>query len=1109
MYFCDLPLGRRTKAQSISIPPIKQIQMQAGMSSVNLAEQDGATRSQVRTSGLRWKLAAAITLLTAVVMTGCLGLSTPPSSTALSFAQPNVSFGSVSVGKTKTFTQTVTNVMPAAASTGGLAPLPNTITILQISSSSSSFSVQGITLPITLSPGQSVSFKIAFAPKSSGKQSGALTISTGQTDPIALPLEGMGATPGSLSASAGTLSFGSIQTGTTSSIQETLTNPGTSTITISAISASGSGFSVNGVSAPITLAAGQSVSFNTRFSPTSAGARTGSFIVTSDASNPTLTIPASGTGIADGAVTATPSSVSFGKVQIGVTQSTSATITNSGGSNVTLSAANVAGSDFSISGLSLPLTLGAGQSQNFTVKYKPSSAGSDTGSVTITSDGSNPSLAIPLAGTGVTDGGINSAPSSISFGTVVVGTSQTVADTLTNTGGSSVTISSAATTGAGFSVSGLALPVTLNPGQSASINVKFSPSAVGSPSGSLTISSDGSNPTLMIPLSGNAVADGALTANPSSVNFGTLVVGNNQTVSETLTNSGGSSLKISAATTAGAGFSISGLTLPTTLNSGQSVSFSVKFAPSSTGSANGSVTITSDGSNPNLTIPLSGNAIADGSVTASPTSIAFGSVVVGSSQTTTQTLTNSGGSNLKITGAAASGTGFSVSGISLPVTLSAGQSTSFSVKFTPSSSGSATGNLSITSDGTNPTLNVPLSATGVADGSVSASPSSMSFGSVSVGSSKSMTQTLTNSGGSSLKITAASASGSGFSITGLTLPVTLTAGQTASFTVKFAPSASGSASGNLSITSDGSNPSLTIPLNGSGASAGTLSANPTSLSFGSVQVGNSTSKSETVTNSGGSDVTISGASSSAGAFDVSGLSLPTTLSAGQSVTFTVQFAPSSGGSASGTLTLTSNASNPSLGIGLSGTGTTPGQLAANPTSLSFGSVTVGASASKSASLSASGSAVQVTGVSSDSSEFKVSGISFPVNVGAGSSVSFTVTFTPTSSGSASGTLTFTSNATNSPTQIAVAGSATAPASHSVDLAWAGSSGSGVVGYNIYRATKTGGPYTKINSSLNVDTTFTDSTVAAGTTYFYVVTAVDGSGTESAYSNEAKAIVPSP
>ena len=93
--------------------------------------------------------------------------------------------------------------------------------------------------------------------------------------------------------------------------------------------------------------------------------------------------------------------------------------------------------------------------------------------------------------------------------------------------------------------------------------------------------------------------------------------------------------------------------------------------------------------------------------------------------------------------------------------------------------------------------------------------------------------------------------------------------------------------------------------------------------------------------------------------------------------------------------------------------------------------------------------------------------------------------------------------------MSLSGSATAPAPHSVDLAWTASSGSGVTGYNIYRATKTGGPYTKVNSSLNLDTTFTDNSVVAGTTYFYVVTAVDGAGTESAYSNEAKAIVPSP
>ena len=67
----------------------------------------------------------------------------------------------------------------------------------------------------------------------------------------------------------------------------------------------------------------------------------------------------------------------------------------------------------------------------------------------------------------------------------------------------------------------------------------------------------------------------------------------------------------------------------------------------------------------------------------------------------------------------------------------------------------------------------------------------------------------------------------------------------------------------------------------------------------------------------------------------------------------------------------------------------------------------------------------------------------------------------------------------------------------------------VVGYNVYRATISGGPYTKINSALDGSTTYTDSTVQAGTTYYYVTTAVDGSGTESTHSNQVQAVIPTP
>ena len=67
----------------------------------------------------------------------------------------------------------------------------------------------------------------------------------------------------------------------------------------------------------------------------------------------------------------------------------------------------------------------------------------------------------------------------------------------------------------------------------------------------------------------------------------------------------------------------------------------------------------------------------------------------------------------------------------------------------------------------------------------------------------------------------------------------------------------------------------------------------------------------------------------------------------------------------------------------------------------------------------------------------------------------------------------------------------------------------MVGYNVFRGTTSGGPYSKINSVLNASTNFTDNSVQAGQTYFYVTTAVDGSGMESSYSNQVKAVIPTP
>jgi hypothetical protein len=300
---------------------------------------------------------------------------------------------------------------------------------------------------------------------------------------------------------------------------------------------------------------------------------------------------------------------------------------------------------------------------------------------------------------------------------------------------------------------------------------------------------------------------------------------------------------------------------------------------------------------------------------------------------------------------------------------------------------------------------------------------------------------------------------------------------------------------------------LTVPLNGAGVTPGQLSANPSSLNFGNVQVTSSQTLSDTITNVGGLSVTISQATVSGPGFSFSGLNPPLTLNPGASVTFSVVFTPLSTGGASGTLTVTSNASNPTLNIPLSGTGTPQGQLAVSPTSQNFGSVTVGASSNQPGSLSASLGNVTVTAANLNNSEFSISGITFPVTIAPGQSVPFTLTFAPQSSGTANGVLSFTSNASNAPTET-LTGNGVAPPSHSTSLSWTDGN-TGVTGYNVYRGAVSGGPYAKINSALDANPAYTDTSVQAGQTYYYVTTAVDGSGMESGYSNEAQAVIPTP
>ena len=695
---------------------------------------------------------------------------------------------------------------------------------------------------------------------------------------------------------------------------------------------------------------------------------------------------------------------------------------------------------------------------------------------------------------------------SLDFGSVPVGSNKTMTVTATNNGTTDITVSSVTLSPAQFTLTQPTIPVTIAAGQSATLSVLFAPAAAGSVTGAMTISSDASNGTITVALAGIGLAAGQLSASPSSLSFGSLPIGNNQTLPATLTNVGNSSATITQASVTGAGFSLNGLSLPLTLAVGQSTTFNVVFAPQASGTVNGSVAIVSDAINSPFNLALSGDGLAPGSLSANPPSVNFSNVVVGDNQSVLETLTNSSGSSVTITQAVATGTGFSISGLNLPITLAGGQSTTFNVVFTPQSAGSVSGNLAVTSNASNPTLNIPLAGTAVLPGTLSPTKASINFGNVQVGHNKSLTETITNTGGVDVNISQAKVTGTGFSVNGISPPLTLTPGQSVTFNVVFTPQSAGSVSGNLAIKSDASNPTLNVPLAGVGVAPGILTPTKASIDFGNVQVGHNKTLTETVTNTGGSDVNISQDQVTGTGFSVNGINPPLTLTSGQSITFNVVFTPPSPGSDGGNLAIMSDASNPTLNIPLSGVGTPAGQLAVNPTTLSFGNVVVGSNSQKTAQLQASGATVTVSSVNVSDPQFTVSGLSFPATIPAGQNAQFTVTFTPQSTGAKSATASFTSDASNSPTVLNLNGTGTQPAQHRVVLSWTASTSQNIVGYNIYRGGSSGGPYSKI-SSLDPNTTYTDSTVVNNTTYYYVTTAVDSGSQESVYSNEAQAVIP--
>jgi Abnormal spindle-like microcephaly-assoc'd, ASPM-SPD-2-Hydin/HYDIN/CFA65/VesB-like, Ig-like domain/Cep192 domain 4 len=605
----------------------------------------------------------------------------------------------------------------------------------------------------------------------------------------------------------------------------------------------------------------------------------------------------------------------------------------------------------------------------------------------------------------------------------------------------------------------------------------------------------------------NATPQATVQISPSDISFPNVTVGQKATQTAVLTNTGKESVTITQLASSSVEFATSGLATPLAIGPGQSARFQVVFTSLTSGSASGTLTaMTSHGGSSK--VKLRGASASSSQLSLSTTALNFGNVLINGSATQAVALKNSGTNDVQITQIGVTGGAFSLRGVAVPVTISAGQSLALQATFAPTTAGAATGAITIASNAQNATATVALNGSAVAASyTMLLSPSSVNFGNVNAGSSTTQNVRLSNTGNSSVTVTQAVASGTGISVSGLGAPVTLAPSQSVTLSVTFAPTTAGATAGSVTVTNN-DGVSAVAAVTGTQVQPG-LSLTPASANFGSVVKGNTNSQTVQIKNSGTANLTVSQATVTGSGFSLSGLALPMTLTPGQSGNFNVQYSPQSAGNVSGAVSIISNAPNSPASVALSATGVVSSYtISVNPGSLSFGSVTDGSSAAQGFTVTNTGNAnVAISGVTATGAGYSILSGAGAVTLSPNQSTSVSIQFAPSTAGAASGSVNILSNATGSASTVALSGTGVAlPVQHSVALNW-GASSSSVAGYNVYRSVVSGSSYSKLNGSVVGGVSYADSSVQSGQTYYYVATSVDASGNESVYSNEVAAIVP--
>jgi hypothetical protein len=415
------------------------------------------------------------------------------------------------------------------------------------------------------------------------------------------------------------LSFSSTQVGSTSTMPVTITNSGTATLNVSAISQTGANaslFSHTSNCGGNPLAPGASCTVQVTFAPTASGSFSATMNITDNAGNSPQSVALSGTATTSGAaVTLSPTSLSFSSTQLGSTTTLPLTITNSGTATLNVSAISQTGTSASLFSHTSNCggnPIAPGKSCTAQVTFTPTAAGSFSATLNVTDNAGNSPQTVALTGTAVAGPIAKLSATSLSFPSTQVGSTSTLPVTITNSGSGMlhiVVISSTGTNASLFTHTSTCGGSELTNGQSCSAQIIFTPTAAGSFSATLSITDNAANSPQTVTLTGTATAGPVAHLSATSLSFPSTAAGSTSTLPLTISNSGSGMLHIVVISSTGTNASLFTHTSTcggSELTNGQSCSAQVIFAPTAAGSFTATLNITDNANGSPQTVTLTG-----------------------------------------------------------------------------------------------------------------------------------------------------------------------------------------------------------------------------------------------------------------------------------------------------------------------------------------------------------------------------------------------------------------------------------------------------------------------------------------------------------------------